>query len=405
MPPTRVLLLIGIVGCVVLLNIFSHNRSRQDGGVASEAEPSQNSHAMLLATNEEGTRRRGVSTVDEGKGGKGEGTGADKEPLRFFSSDFHISPVADIKNLLKDFNVQVIDKSLSGHCHLSNTCERDLKVLTKGNGIHLDPCPNDIRRSFYNSYRCDPEFHKVDAFLCNHAAALCEVFMPFNTSIIVVATTRYEIGRHSKDRWQGWNENLRRIAANPYNVVAANNKYDQEYIKYFTGIDNVLLLPSYCGYIQDRYKPIRSEILIAPARGVSKALNDMLLQKIAETNLNKKMEKEEVGQKQQHQKKELKVAHIRDLYPHFKYNDIAAHPAIIVLPYQIRYVRLSLPFPISFSLMKKQTISLCLAFSLYIYIFIYTHIYNSLLRPTRQFSHPNLHTTKNVYVPQLHEFL
>jgi hypothetical protein len=28
-----------------------------------------------------------------------------------------------------------------------------------------------------------------------------------------------------------WNENLRKIAANPRNVVAANNMYDLEYIK------------------------------------------------------------------------------------------------------------------------------------------------------------------------------
>jgi hypothetical protein len=42
---------------------------------------------------------------------------------------------------------------------------------------------------------------------------------------------RYEIGRHSVEQWVEWNENLRKIAANPRNVVAANNMYDLEYIK------------------------------------------------------------------------------------------------------------------------------------------------------------------------------
>lgn len=53
--------------------------------------------------------------------------------LRLWSSDFHISPIADIKDLLKG-SVHVVDKSLSGHCHLTDTCERDLRVITKMNG-------------------------------------------------------------------------------------------------------------------------------------------------------------------------------------------------------------------------------------------------------------------------------
>jgi len=53
--------------------------------------------------------------------------------LRLWSSDFHISPIADIKDLLRD-SALVIDKSLSGHCHLTDTCERDLRVITKMNG-------------------------------------------------------------------------------------------------------------------------------------------------------------------------------------------------------------------------------------------------------------------------------
>ena len=74
-------------------------------------------------------------------------------PLVLWSSDFHISPVADIKQIVSSYGVLVIDKSLSGHCHLSNTCERDLRIINKQNGIRLEPCTNDIIRSFYASYR------------------------------------------------------------------------------------------------------------------------------------------------------------------------------------------------------------------------------------------------------------
>ena len=46
--------------------------------------------------------------------------------------------------------------------------------------------------------------------------------------------SRYEIGRHEPERWLEWNENLRRIAASPTNIIAANNYYDAEYLKYVT---------------------------------------------------------------------------------------------------------------------------------------------------------------------------
>jgi hypothetical protein len=118
----------------------------------------------------------------------------------------------------------IIDKSLSGHCHLKKTCATGLKVINKANGISLGKCPNQFRRDFFDAYKRDQEMAKVDAVLCHHAASLCEAFMPFNKSLVVVASTRFEIGRHDPKRWRLWNANLRAIAAHPRNVVAANNK-------------------------------------------------------------------------------------------------------------------------------------------------------------------------------------
>lgn len=156
--------------------------------------------------------------------------------LILWSSDFHISPVADIKNVLSKFGVRIIDKSLSGHCHLSNTCERDLRVINKQNGIKLGSCPNDLIRSFYDAYIRDTEMLSSNAILCTHAASMCELFMPFNKSLIVVASTRYEIGRHEPERWERWNSNLEKIARGQFNIVAANNRYDQVFI--YRSIDN-----------------------------------------------------------------------------------------------------------------------------------------------------------------------
>ena len=89
----------------------------------------------------------------------------------FWSSDMHISPIADVKDLFAPnvLNQIVIDKSLSGHCKIMKppTCATDLKVLNSGNAEHLETdlgargCPNKIKRQFFNEYMNDPEMKKV----------------------------------------------------------------------------------------------------------------------------------------------------------------------------------------------------------------------------------------------------
>ena len=38
--------------------------------------------------------------------------------------------------------------------------------------------------------RTDQEMNTVDAILCTHATSMCELFMPFNKSLIAIASTR-----------------------------------------------------------------------------------------------------------------------------------------------------------------------------------------------------------------------
>ncbi len=117
-------------------------------------------------------------------------------PVLVWSSDFHISPVADIKYLLSQFGVKFIDKSLSGHCHLSNTCETDLRVVTKNNGIRLGYCPNQLIKEFYDANYHDAEFQSVDIILCTHAISMCELFMPFGKPLVAIASTRWDAVMH-----------------------------------------------------------------------------------------------------------------------------------------------------------------------------------------------------------------
>jgi hypothetical protein len=130
--------------------------------------------------------------------------------LTLWSSDFHISPIADIKYFLSThFNVSIIDKSLSSHCHFTETCatssafppekgrkegKNPLDILTRQNGISLEPCPNQIKNDFYETYRKKDWFEeKVDGFLCLHAIGLCEVYMSFGKPLIAIASTRFSV--------------------------------------------------------------------------------------------------------------------------------------------------------------------------------------------------------------------
>lgn len=122
------------------------------------------------------------------------------------------SPIRDVKHQLIPFKVRFIDKSLSGHCKFTKTCARDLKVLDEINGISPSV---EVRKKFYEVYKNDLEIKQADAFICFHPAAMCELFMPFNRTLIIIASTRYELGRFSHEDWTNLNKNFQIIASNP----------------------------------------------------------------------------------------------------------------------------------------------------------------------------------------------
>ena len=172
----------------------------------------------------------------------------------------------------------------------------------------------------------------VDAILCTHADSMCEIFMPFEKPLIVVASTRYEIGRYEEDRWSQWNHNLQKIAAKPGNVVGANNVYDLEYMKYFTGIQNIQLLPTLALYVSARYSPTKREILLCPStRPVAPPLYNELMGALDVFKKRYKL----THAKNTIADGGLVIAPVRSLYKRFEYSDLAAHPAIILMPYQL----------------------------------------------------------------------
>ncbi len=87
-----------------------------------------------------------------------------------------------------------------------------MKILHQGNALWPSLT---VRKQFYEAYKNDSEMNRVNVFMCFHPAAMCELFMPFNRTLIIIASTRYELGRYWKEEWEKWNKNLQIIAANP----------------------------------------------------------------------------------------------------------------------------------------------------------------------------------------------
>ena len=88
---------------------------------------------------------------------------AQSEVVTLWSTDFHISPVADVKGILEkvpDTRARIIDKSLSGACRSMGTCAKDLLHLNYDNGQVLGNCPAELRRKFYDEYTSTRNFIK-----------------------------------------------------------------------------------------------------------------------------------------------------------------------------------------------------------------------------------------------------
>ena len=254
-------------------------------------------------------------------------------PFVVWSSDFHVGPIADLKDIWQDLRVRgrrvtVIDKSLSGSCSSQGTCAEGLRVVNGSNGQDLGPSPSSLIQQFVSEYSNDPLMDKVDAFVCNHPPGMCELFQPLNKSVIVHASTRYEMGRCFSDarpqgcsddpaRWKEWNGKVSQLMSSRKDFVSANNRYDARYMQFFLG-RTVETIPSLCDKRLSWF-PRRSQILLSMPQAVEQALTRPLLQALQRRGLDKT----------------LKFVHIRRLYRRYEHADLAQHPAIVWVPYQV----------------------------------------------------------------------
>jgi len=256
-----------------------------------------------------------------------------------WSTDYHTGPISCQQSLWEDFGISLTAKISYQNCARYNVCAWErVKGLPAGNaGFNLLPCPYKIRRDFFDAYKTDAEFAKVDVFLCSHPTANCELYLAFNRSIIMYEHTPLEFGRFSnkswmassivkdtekaRERWNEWCKAVKLMSEKPNIVIAANNLYHARYIKYMTGVD-ALYLPSYCPSTNVSYSPTKKVFLI----GGSRWTGEFWLQSEIKRAFAL-LAKEPDG---------VRLQTLLSLYPKgYTWQDVVQHPGVVMIPYQV----------------------------------------------------------------------
>ena len=166
------------------------------------------------------------------------------------SVDYHIATAQDVGHTLRELGQRFVEKSLSGACARRRTCAApyELPTLTREAAFTLCPRPHATRRAAYEALRDSPLLAGADGVVCSHPAALCEVWLPFNKSILLIVTANLELARENAERWKEWLQTVVAFSHAPRVVVAANNRYDQAYVEHFTGV-RPLYLPTLANWL------------------------------------------------------------------------------------------------------------------------------------------------------------
>ena len=253
--------------------------------------------------------------------------------LTFWGINLHHGCRVDTATLLQGLNQTVI---IADHTQRNSFYRAALsrpRILFPGDQRRLAPfmyshkshsdslSENDIR-AFFHYYKKDAFMLRVNAFYCSFPSSMCEIYMPLNRTIIWLPAHRFTLGRCSRpevDRLILHMQQSVRPEQQPKHFIAAGGRYDQEYIKYYTGLDAILLPVNSLWYAFNitRFTQSRTEILVGPLQHNSHPLIANMTAAAAAMNSS------------------FKFATTKSLYVHFQLQQIADHRAVILLPYAV----------------------------------------------------------------------
>ena len=238
--------------------------------------------------------------------------------LTFWTSDLHDGTRIDMPSALSSLGQKVV---LAGHKKQSSPYPfvlnmKGISVYTKLSSVidseyltHSTALTEDMTVRNFNFYKNDPQIASVDAFMCHFPPAMCELWMPFNKTIVYAPAHRYNLGRCTKEEWGRLDEHLYTLASmdSPKHIIAALSVYDYEYLRHYTGLDPIPLFSSCLFYTANNpYNPTKDEILVFD-----------WLDRFG-TDIQK-----------------FKLKNVRDLYPHYQLSDLVKHRAVVYMPHSV----------------------------------------------------------------------
>ena len=239
--------------------------------------------------------------------------------LKVWSINYDIENMFGIRFLLESMGVRFVEHSFSPFCKKLNSCSKGLQVLSKKKAFKLG---KNYLNEFYETYKDDAVMAQIDVFLCVYPAAMCELFLPFNKTMLVIFDDRFESGRCSETQITRWKKTFQQIAQNQNNIVMSTNSYDSEYTKYFTAISTEVLRP-YCDYVQHVYRPTKQTYLLLP---------------VGSESFQKEFLHEFYDVVESNGSTTITLELAKELYPELNPSKMADHLGLVIIPQDVTMV-------------------------------------------------------------------
>ena len=247
--------------------------------------------------------------------------------FKFWTSDRHDGSRVDMPSFLSSVGHKVTLAGRKGdNGPYSSVFEKPgIKVYDRlSSVISENDKPPELNEKMikdnFEFYKTDREIATTDVFMCSYPPSLCEMWMPFNKTIAVIPANRYNLGRCGSAEWNRFNEHLKMLAAmdTPKHIIGASSVYDQEYLRYYTGLDPLPLYSLTTTYTAGNpYNPTKDEILCFSRLESSSAAK--LLATV----------------------KRFTIVNVKELYPRYKLSDLVSHRAVVYFPYSVMSYKLS----------------------------------------------------------------
>lgn len=188
-----------------------------------------------------------------------------KKKLRFFCLDFHGSVSADVKSILEELGheviIWVVPTEGIGNSRWTLGYENDpVEIINYFSWLNSD---KNIYNQFYERYK---EFlSQFDGYIAAYNASFALLYEKLDKPIIIINAVRYEIPFTDKpELWSWLNDFLIKGVNRNKLFIVANNKGDQNYLKYYTELDSELI-PSLCKYTNAYYSGNKTCFICQPS--------------------------------------------------------------------------------------------------------------------------------------------